>query len=178
MFLTIIAALEATGLATKPTLNLHVIGATSLELRSGVMFEEIMHLLPTLSYLRVCFVGPETPQYTDVEDKPAMLATCPPCSNANRTRSLELYSGAYHDYVTAPNYEIPDLAVAFQTGHSMEEVESWAPTIRHLVRNAQHPTVFTAFNEAELVGRLLILFTIVSLGSSHLVVTFADLRVI
>lgn len=59
MMLTIIAALESVfeNLPTKKTLNLHIIGATSRELNSLMIFEEIMHLLPSLEKLHCSFVG-------------------------------------------------------------------------------------------------------------------------
>lgn len=123
----------------------------------------------------MCFVGPDVPQYADVGTKRVMLDICPPCADTKRTRSLELYTGAYHNYVSTANYEIPDLAVAFQTGHSCEEVESWAPTIRHLAQKAQHPTVFTAFNEFEMVGKFFILYDVESPELSQLPrMIFAD----
>jgi splicing suppressor protein 51 len=62
---------------------------------------------------------------------------------------MDIWKGAYHDYAKIDGYIKPDLAVAFHTGHSQEEVESWKPTIKYLV-SAGHCTVHTTFNEKEM----------------------------
>lgn len=66
---------------------------------------------------------------------------------------MEMWKGAYHDYVKTEYYKRPDLAVAFQTGHACEELELWAPTIQHLI-NADHATVFTTYNEMEVLSEM------------------------
>jgi splicing suppressor protein 51 len=63
---------------------------------------------------------------------------------------MEMWKGTYHDYVKTEHYKKPDLAVALHTGHTFEEEESWAPTIKHLLES-DHATVFTAYNEAEML---------------------------
>ncbi|KAG0648277.1 Zinc finger MYND domain-containing 17 [Hyphodiscus hymeniophilus] len=154
LFLTIIAALEATHLATKPNITLHLVGANAVELGSLMLFEELLHLLPTLQNLHVVFVGPELPRSVSGEDESTPLDCCPECTGLKRTRSLAMTTCAYHDYAAREGYQAPDLAVAFQTGHALEEIASWAPTIRYLAREARHPTVFTTFNEHEMLSEL------------------------
>jgi splicing suppressor protein 51 len=173
--LTIIAGLEAVcdDLATKETVNLHLIGATSKELESLVCFEELLHLLPHLKKLHCSFVGPELPRMVDGNNT-VTLDCCPLCTSesdyprvlescdvglirslldAKRVRSMQMFTGTYHDYVKTEHYGQPDLAVAFHTGHSLEEQVSWAPTIKHLAA-CDYSTVFTTYNEAEMLGEM------------------------
>jgi splicing suppressor protein 51 len=151
MILTIIAALEAvfSDLSTKSTINLHLIGATGKELDALMLFEEMLHLLPLLDELHCAFVGLEMPTPQNLGET-LVLDCCPGCTEAGRIRSVEMWKGAYHDYIKTGNYSKPDLAVAFHTGHSQEMIEEWTPTIKYLV-NADHCTVFTTFNEKEMM---------------------------
>lgn len=90
--LTIIAALEAIfkeRLATITSLNLHVIGANSVELGELMLFEEILHLLPALKTLDCSFVGLDLPKPIGTEEK-LMLDCCDDCTSAGRTRSIYL----------------------------------------------------------------------------------------
>jgi splicing suppressor protein 51 len=166
MILTIIAALEAVfpDLATKSTIKLHLVGATGKELDALMLFEEMLHLLPSLQELHCAFVGLEMPTPQSPSEK-LVLDCCPECTKAGRIRSVEMWKGAYHDYIKTDNYSKPDLAVAFHTGHSQEMVEEWTPTIKYLV-NADHCTIFTTFNEKEMAEETEILK---SLGAKFLV---------
>jgi splicing suppressor protein 51 len=151
MILTIIAALEAVfpDIGTRATITLHLIGATGKELDALMLFEEMLHLLPSLQKLHCAFVGLEMPTPGNPGEK-LVLDCCPDCVKAGRARSMEMWKGAYHDYIKTDPYFKPDLAVAFHTGHSQEMMEEWAPTIKYLV-NADHCTLFTTFNEKEMM---------------------------
>lgn len=50
----------------------------------------------------------------------------------------------YHDFISAqgPKYVVPDLAVAFNTGASQDDVDSWRETMDVLV-DREVPSVFT-----------------------------------
>lgn len=150
MALTVLAALEAVfpDISTRTTVKLHFIGAADPELNSLMVFEELLHLLPSLKGLELTFVGFEVPE-PSAEDTAMKLECCPTCTAASRTRSLRLWKGGYHDYVNIDGYEKPDLAVAFHTGFSQEMKEEWLPTIQYLAA-APHPTLFTSYNEKEM----------------------------
>ncbi|CZT11857.1 uncharacterized protein RAG0_15877 [Rhynchosporium agropyri] len=46
------------------------------------------------------------------------------------------------------DFQVPDLAVSFHTGHSQESQDSWQPTVDYLCE-AGFPILFTTFNENE-----------------------------
>ncbi|TVY37365.1 putative protein MSS51-like protein, mitochondrial [Lachnellula subtilissima] len=149
MALTILAALEAVfpDISTRTTMKIHFIGAAGPELNGLMVFEELLHLLPSLKNLELTLVGFELPEPT--EDTAMELECCPDCTAASRTRILRLWKGGYHDYAKEDVYQKPDLAVAFHTGFSQEMKEEWLPTVQYLAA-AQHPTLFTTYNEKEM----------------------------
>ncbi|TVY45752.1 putative protein MSS51-like protein, mitochondrial [Lachnellula occidentalis] len=152
MALTILTALEAVfpDISTRTTLKLHFIGAAGPELASLMVFEELLHLLPSLKDLELTLVGFELPKpSTSTDDSAMKLECCPACTATSRTRSLRLWKGGYHDYVMTDGYQKPDLAVGFHTGFSQEEEEEWLPTVQYLAA-AQHPTLFTSYNDTEM----------------------------
>lgn len=157
MMLSIIAGLEAVypDLGTKETVTLHLIGANAKELDALMLFEEILHLLPSLKEINTVMIGLEIPTQIGTEGK-IVLDCCPECMKQKRIRSMEMHKSAYHDFINSPAYLKPDLAVAFQTGHSQECVAEWTPTIKYLV-NADHYTMFTCYNEKEMVEEVEIL---------------------
>jgi splicing suppressor protein 51 len=151
MPLTVLAALEAVFpvLSIRETVKLHFMGAATRELTSLVVFEGLLHLLPSLKQLELTFVGLGLPAKQSTESDFATLDCCPECTSKGRTRSLRLWKGAYHDYIKKGVYGKPDLAVAFHTGFSREMQMEWLPTIKH-VATAPHPTLFTPYNDSEL----------------------------
>jgi splicing suppressor protein 51 len=173
MILTILAALEVIfgpALATQEKLTLHLIGATPKELDALMLFEELLHLLPTLKDLHCVFVGLEMPRPMLNADDSASdgeidLDSCAPCTAAGRKRSMSMHKTSYHSFSSLPSYNAPELAVAFHTGHSQEAVSSWSPTIR-LLSHASFPTVFTTYNRKEMEEETAIL---TGLGARFLV---------
>jgi splicing suppressor protein 51 len=151
IILTIIAALEAVlpVLGSETHLNLHFIGADSTELESLMLFEEMLHLLPALKELHCSFVGLDLPKPVGTDEK-LMLDSCEDCTKAGRTRSIDMFKGAYHDFIKTEKYSKPDLAVALQSGHAQSDMDDWMPTIKHLANSADHATVFTTWNEKEM----------------------------
>jgi splicing suppressor protein 51 len=154
MPLTILAGLELVcpDVSNRTKLSLHFIGAATRELEALMVFEEIIHLLPSLKNLNLTFIGPHVPKtsVTKVGIKNSMnLECCPDCKSMGRTRSLGLWNGAYHEYVKEKGFEEPDLAIALHTGFSQDEQESWLPTVQYLATSS-YPTLFTTYNEKEM----------------------------
>lgn len=60
MPLTILATLEnsLSDLATRKTILIHLIGASGSELANAMLFEEILHHVPSLQTLRIILIGP------------------------------------------------------------------------------------------------------------------------
>ncbi|PVH76914.1 hypothetical protein DL98DRAFT_574081 [Cadophora sp. DSE1049] len=150
MILTIIAALGVVfpDLANKESITLHLIGATAKELDALMLFEEILHLLPSFKSFHCAFIGPQLPTPVDGGRK-MDLDCCPPCTNAKRGRSVSMFKGPYHEYIKDAVFSPPDLGVVFHSGHSQEAQEQWRPSIEYLM-GAGFPTVFTTFNEKEM----------------------------
>lgn len=125
MALTVIAALEAVfpDISTRTSLKLHFVGAALREIEGLMVYEELLHLFPSLKQLELTYIGIDIPKQSAKEVGPRkrmQLGCCPPCTDAKRTRSLALYEGTYHDYSKTDSYETPDLAIAFHTGFSQE----------------------------------------------------------
>jgi len=152
MPLTITSALEDISWE-KPNLNIHLLGATGREFLSLGNYEEILHLMPWLRSLDITAVGPAA--WKDVGQKTNYfpkrnLDCCTFCKPDGRTRSIASYHGVYHDFVKTPDYEKPDLIVAFNSGFvDGDDAEShWAPTIQFIVEG-DVPALFTTYNEQE-----------------------------
>ncbi|KAH8654935.1 hypothetical protein BGZ60DRAFT_532567 [Tricladium varicosporioides] len=157
MALTILAALEKVfpNLSTMSAIRIHVIGAAGNEIVGLMVFKELLHLLPYLQILQLDLIGLDVPLKM-VTQRPLKMECCLACSKAGRIRTVSLWRGAYHDYVKDTDFNIPDLGIAFQSGHSQEFTREWTPTIIHLAR-AVHPTVFTTFNKTEMLEETAIL---------------------
>lgn len=89
IMLTIVAALEAVfpSLSTKTALNLHLIGASTVELEALMLFEELLHLLPSLKSVDCTFVGIELPTPIGADER-LSLDCCEECTRAGRARSI------------------------------------------------------------------------------------------
>jgi splicing suppressor protein 51 len=157
MPLTIFAALERLfpDLGTRTSISLHLIGANEREITRLMVFEELLHLLPSLKVLHITLVGLEIPD-ASADEGSILLECCQSCASTARTRSVMFYRGVYHDFIRTKHYERPDLAVVFQSGFSQESTEAWMPTIRHLAAGL-HPTLFTTYNREEMVQETVIL---------------------
>lgn len=156
----------------RTTLTLHLVGAQLIpELAGLVKYEEILHLLPQLTHLRVVCVGPlltgqsfgdgngegdrsakEGNEGMVVEQRDEL---CPPCQEARRqTWTFEERPGLYHDYARrATAYTRPDMCFLFNSGvHEFwdQPSDTWRPTLEHLVQSGV-PLAFTAYNEDEMV---------------------------
>ncbi|KDR78139.1 hypothetical protein GALMADRAFT_94674 [Galerina marginata CBS 339.88] len=135
------------------TLNIHVIGAADQELRKGRIFEEILHRMPLIRTLKMTFCGPELQGMTGPFPSQKDMPTCPQCLRDRRKIVYAYQPKTYHDYITSQGtkYTKPDLAIAFNSGCSQEEVQSWQRTLLALAQQGV-PAVFTAFNQEEAVA--------------------------
>ncbi|KAF1997008.1 hypothetical protein P154DRAFT_497660 [Amniculicola lignicola CBS 123094] len=151
MPLTILSALEDIEYS-KPSLNIHLVGATGREFLALANFEEILHLNPSLKTLNITAAGP----HSWAGDKaspyvPSMnLDCCPVCKSEGRTRSIASYRGVYHDFAASSNFAKPDLVVLFNSGwvDGDDAEKDWAPTIKLLV-DQNVPALFTTYNQSE-----------------------------
>lgn len=154
MPLTILAALEDSvpDLPKAGTLTLHIVGAAGKEFRSLKLFEEVLHMLPTVAHLKVVLVGPEAPGasagQTGGLDQDIELDCCSTCISNDRRRTVTSFQGGYHEYATKPAYTKPDLAVLFHSGRSQANVEEWKPTTHFLVDSGTR-TLCTTYTERE-----------------------------
>jgi len=148
MPLTIIAALEELfpDLSTRETIKFHLICTSSREVTSLMIFEELLHLLPSLESVELTCVGLDVSVKSSGGLTSMKMDCCPKRSSGGRTRSLDLWTGSYHDYIKTDFYQKPDLAVVFHTGLSQEMETQWFPTLKHLAA-ASHPTLFTSYNK-------------------------------
>lgn len=155
--LTLIGALEAIipNVNTRGSINLHIIGAAGAQFASIPTFEELLHLLPSLTALQLSFVGPNVSTNTEIQNPqiPHTLQCCTTCTKIGRTISITTWRGPYHAYVDTEFYKMPDLAAAFHSGVSVDEQADWYPTIKYLAR-APHPTLFTAARYFEIQGEM------------------------
>lgn len=154
MPLTVLAALEESvpDPPAAETVTLHIVGAAGKEFQSLKLFEEILHLLPTVKHLKVALVGPESPgtsagQTGDL-DQDIELNCCSTCGSNGRRRTVTSFQGGYHEYATRPAYTKPDLAVLFHSGRSQAYVEEWKPTTHFLVDSGTR-TLCTTYTERE-----------------------------
>lgn len=156
--LTVIAALEAVipHVSTRGSINLHIIGAAGAEFASIPAFEELLHFLPSLTALRLSFVGldvlEDLENDTETQNQ-RTLQCCTACTKMGRTISITTWKGLYHAYVDTEFYKTPDLAAAFHSGFSVDEQADWYPTIKYLA-HAPHPTLFTAARYFEIQGEV------------------------
>jgi splicing suppressor protein 51 len=159
--LTLIAALEAIipDISTRVLINLHIIGAAGAEFASIPAFEELLHLLPSLSALQLSFVGlnvsEDTANNRETQNPqiPHKIQCCNTCTKIGRTISITTRRGPYHAYINTELYKVPDLAAAFHSGFSVDEQANWYPTIKYLA-HAPHPTLFTAARYFEIRGEM------------------------
>ena len=153
MPLTILSALEDISW-TKPHLKIHIVGATGREMLALANFEEILHLIPGLKSLQLTAAGPNVwaggVSGGKIYVPKTELECCQVCKSDGRTRSVALYCGLYHDFAITPDYEEPDLVVAFNSGFvDGDDSEShWDSTIKLLVESGA-PCLFTTYNAQE-----------------------------
>ncbi|KAF4611827.1 hypothetical protein D9613_004022 [Agrocybe pediades] len=136
----------------KRVLHIHVIGAAEKEMMAGQVFEEILHRLPHVKRLSLTLCGPDLQQMVGYTSSAEIdMNTCQVCFEKGCRRTHDFVPKTYHEFVAEGGedpYEEPDLAIAFNSGMSQEDTESWKETLRCLVER-RVPTLLTAYNEEE-----------------------------
>ncbi|KAF2754040.1 hypothetical protein EJ05DRAFT_480038 [Pseudovirgaria hyperparasitica] len=153
MPLTIVAALEDLSLTTKTSLSIHLLGATGREFLAINTYEEILHLLPALNSLSITAIGPAAwlnNAATSGFQPMGALPCCDTCRAQSRQRSLSSYKGLYHDFASTTSYSLPDLVVAFNSGHvdGDDADTAWRDTIKMIIESGC-PALFTTYNARE-----------------------------
>jgi splicing suppressor protein 51 len=153
MPLTIVSAVEDLAWTSKSVINIHLLGASGREFLALNIFEEILHLLPALKTLRMTAVGPSAwldQGRTSGHQVLDQVSCCPACKTLGRSRPFASYKGLYHKFITTPQYEKPDLIVAFNSGWvDGDDAESdWQQTIRQIVRS-EVAALFTTYDSGE-----------------------------
>ncbi|KAJ7112656.1 hypothetical protein C8R44DRAFT_632024 [Mycena epipterygia] len=161
MPITILYALEhlndTDGWTRQETLTIHLMGAADLEVQCIPLFEEIMHRVPGVKTLKIVLCGPEL-DYDASMDNIRSLTMCSDCTRRGRVVVQQSVQNAYHAFVAASGskFNIPDLAIAFNSGFSDIGTALWLETARLLIAR-KIPTVFTSYDrqEAQEEARLL-----------------------
>lgn len=153
--LTILAALEDTmpDLRMRDYLSIHLAGASSREVADIVLFEELLHLIPSLKHIEVVLAGPEAPGGEGeglAGSELVEMNCCADCTSRGRRRTCRLFRGVYDEFAKTDVYSKPDLAVLFHSGRSQEAVESWKPTTRFLV-DKEILTLCTTYTQREAI---------------------------
>jgi splicing suppressor protein 51 len=151
MPVSIVAALEDSrgDLVTQETISVHLVGADAKEHLNLMMFEEILHLLPSLKHLKLTLIGPAKIEHPGHElGQEIQCNVCETCSQAGRTRTAARYKGLYHDFAKMSEYRKPDIAVLFHSGRTQEAEESWRLTTRFLIESGIL-TLCTTYNIGE-----------------------------
>ncbi|KAJ7859525.1 hypothetical protein B0H14DRAFT_2506663 [Mycena olivaceomarginata] len=145
--LTVIAGLEASiqDIAKRRALEIHVVAASSRELSTRGMTEEILHHFTALRELTIHYVGPET-AVPGAPSSPNLA--CDSCKARGATRRWALHAMEYHCFLAANPGRRPDFIVGLNTGCSEVETASWAPTL-DAICTLEVPALFTAYSERE-----------------------------
>ncbi|KAJ3094650.1 ferroxidase fet3 [Phlyctochytrium planicorne] len=124
-------------------LSITILGAGTFEIPATPLWEDLLHLHPTISHLKLTFVGPDNPHETPWTS----IDPCHLCQSRSRTISHRLSQLTYH-FFHVLNPDPPTLFVAFNSGCGQADVESWKPTLR-LIRTMRRPVCFTTYNGVE-----------------------------
>jgi splicing suppressor protein 51 len=123
---TLIAALETIipNISTRVSINLHIIGAARAEFASVPVFEELLHLLLSLTTLQLSFVGLNVAEDLKDDTRTQNLHTLQcytMCTKIGRSISIATWRGLYHVYIDTEFYKIPDLVVTFYSGFVVDK---------------------------------------------------------
>ncbi|KAI5478090.1 hypothetical protein MNV49_005455 [Pseudohyphozyma bogoriensis] len=146
---TALSALPPPTSPPKTTLTIHILLPTDVhpipeEITNLNLYEEILHLTPSLTALSLFLISPAVP--SQLNAAPTTQKTCAPCAGLHRKREVHWITGEYVEVVEG--LEEPDLVVAFQPSMAAMEDESWRRAIRLLMTKGVR-AVFTARTEEE-----------------------------
>lgn len=109
-------------------------------------YEELLHLLPTITSLDLYLIGPNVP--SSLATAAAKQTTCSDCTASKRTRSAHWISAS--SYSSLPSsVPKPDIIAAFSPAISAS-VEYWTPILKG-IHQQRIPAVFTAKTEEEAI---------------------------
>lgn len=157
--LTVLASLEVSvpRLAQQEELILHVVGIESRELQGTAVYEDLLHFLPCLKYLRIHYVGP-TPG-DDVPSEAHSNRACTKCQSQQRVRVFTFHTTDYRTFLQEQelqgSFTRPHFIVGFNTGMTEVDPVSWKTAIDEILR-LRVPALFTAYShyEAEMEARM------------------------
>ncbi|KAJ7765076.1 hypothetical protein DFH07DRAFT_372973 [Mycena maculata] len=144
--LTVIAGLEASipDIATRRALEIHFVAASSRELCSRAMTEELLHHFTSLHELNIHYVGPEAADPRCAPSSPNLA--CSPCKERGSSRMWTIHATEYHRFLADNPARRPDLIVGLNTGCAEIETASWATTLDKICA-LKTPTLFTAYSQ-------------------------------
>jgi splicing suppressor protein 51 len=151
--LTIVSALEVAlpDIAQRRELVVHVAAASWAEWDARGALEDVLHFFPALRSLTMVYAGPEIPPDLAADGSVrAQNFACASCNSTGRRRKSVYFHGVHHDFMKSPEYtrHPPDLVIAFNTGFSEIDEDSWTPTLDALL-DSGIPTAFTAYSLTE-----------------------------
>ncbi|KAF8881407.1 hypothetical protein CPB84DRAFT_1735211 [Gymnopilus junonius] len=151
----------------KDVLNIHVIGASSVEILGARVFEEILHRVPLLKTLKLTFIGPDLKFLTGPNPTVTEMKTCSQCSCFDRRMIHDHHpkypfnlsfpscppipsSRTYHEFIAEQGNRFikPDLAIAFDSVCCKGHIASWTHTYQAMFQR-KIPSIFTAYNKEE-----------------------------
>ncbi|XP_040576049.1 putative protein MSS51 homolog, mitochondrial [Lepeophtheirus salmonis] len=132
-------------------LTIHIPGSNIMEMLGIIKFEYILHRLPQCESLKIVFVGPELDN--EEEGPCSSIRECGDCGDKGRSVLYELHRCEYKDFVSSPDYSLPDLITVFNCGfHEFEnqsELDTWKNSLSSLTKNPGVPLVFTSYTLSE-----------------------------
>ncbi|KAF5357630.1 hypothetical protein D9758_007526 [Tetrapyrgos nigripes] len=148
--LTVIAAIEASGLTTRESLRIHFVGASSRELSGHGMMEELLHYLPCLKNVHITYVGPQAHLCAVLFSLSDGNLACEKCQAKDFSRTASYHGSEYHTFMTrvAGPEDKPDLVIALNSGFTEVIPESWRLTVQNILRQGV-PAAFTSYSDVE-----------------------------
>lgn len=143
-------------LETIETLTIHLVGAEmQFEVETLQKWELfLLHLIPSLTMLKVVFIGPELKTESKFIQTLGKNKTCMKCNTAGRMVIYEFWRTLYHKFVMSLDYQKPDLICAFNAGlyrlTDFEGKDTWSPTIKVMLKKPDIPVVVTEYTQKEL----------------------------
>jgi splicing suppressor protein 51 len=137
------------------TLTIHLVGAEMRfevdTLQKWELF--LLHLIPSLSTLKVVFIGPELDTESEFIQMFGKNETCSKCNTDGRMIIFEFWKTLYHKFVTSLDYKKPDLICAFNAGlyrlTDFDGKDTWSPTIKAMLEEPDIPVTVTEYTEKE-----------------------------
>jgi len=145
--LTALLAMERLGIPrSKPTLTIHVVGASHRDGLTSFVWEEILHQCSGLQDLLITFIGPDVPSAWEASSNPPAVTICPECEARGRTRCHTFSAQNYHEFAACAEYQEPDLLLAFNSNFHQDPQGLWVPTLEHVISHSI-PSCVTAYTQ-------------------------------